>query len=191
MKFTIAVDVDETINNLMTKALEMCNKETGESFTIDDLTDYDLFACLPYEYAHAMKNIFLRKELWDSLSPSEDAQWGIKKLINKGYDVYLATATDPINFHWKVEWIKHYFPFVSSDNIIRINNKGLLHVDVMVDDCADYLTSNMICYRILVNKPWNKKTYAEAYGMRRCNNWSDIVQQVDEIYEFDKGLLGG
>ena len=182
-KFVIGVDIDDTINNLMKKTLEMYNQTYKTSYTMDDCTNYDFNQCFSHEVADRFKELFARKELWDSLSPVKNSQWALKKFVENGYDVYLTTATDPVNFAWKVDWVKRHFPFIPESNIIRINNKGLLKVDVLIDDFADQLISNIHCHRICVDKPWNKHVWDEVYGIYRRDSWSEIYEVVNKIYE--------
>lgn len=190
LKFVICVDVDGVINDLMEKTLNMHNEKYGSAYTEEDIVEYDLFKSFPYEHAENMIKLFKSKELWDSLKPVEKSQWGVKKLVDSGYDVYFATATDPINFAWKVDWLKKYFPFVKEDKIIKINNKGLLNCDILIDDSGDQLLSNKGCYRVCFNKPWNASLKDEVYGIRRANNWHEVVTHVCNIYDYDNSLIG-
>ena len=106
----IACDIDGCINNLVDKTLEMYNAETGKNIQISDITAYNFYDCLPKDDADGIIRLFQRKDLWDSLSPAHNSQKGLKTLINRGYKVYLATATDPNNFAYKTEWLCAYFP---------------------------------------------------------------------------------
>ena len=83
-KFTVALDCDEVLNNLIEKTLELYNAQHGTQLALDSFTDYDFYKCLPFEDAEALTAMFLKKELWDSLSPAPDSQWGVKKLIDSG-----------------------------------------------------------------------------------------------------------
>ena len=188
VKFIIGVDIDGTINNLMEKTIEMYNNRYGTHYTIDDCTNYDFNQCFPHEVADKFKEFFTCKELWDSLSPVKNSQWALKKFVEKGYDVYLTTATNPINFSWKIAWLKRYFPFIPEGNVIRINNKGLLNVDVLIDDCVDQLISNIHCHRICVDRPWNQDVWDEVYGFNRCGNWNEIYEVVNKIFEEERGV---
>ena len=76
------------------------------------------------------------------------------------------------------------FPFIDEKRIICIHNKSLLHVDVLVDDCAENLIStNPLVDRVLLDRPWNQSIHDDAYGIYRVHNWEEIVAQVDAIYK--------
>ena len=182
----IICDIDCVLNDLMDKTIELYNSRTGKNIKVSNIVAYDFNECLSKEDAEGFYELFKEKELWDSLLPFSDSQWGIKTLINEDHKVYLATATHPENFPWKVEWIKKYFPFINPDNIICIYNKGLLKCDVMIDDCIDNLTSN-ICERIVIDYPWNRDKEKEyIYDIHRAYSFKDVINIIHNIERRDR-----
>ena len=177
----IVCDIDGVLNNLMEKSLELYNSRNNKDIQIADITTYNFFDCLPCEDAKGIISLFREKRLWDSLKPLDGSQKVIKQLIKNGHKIYLATATDPINFEWKVEWLKQYFPSIPSDNIIRIMDKSLLKCDILIDDCLDNLTS-VTCERVLIDQPWNQSNTKDyAYGIWRIFEWCEIPHIINEI----------
>lgn len=177
----VCVDIDSVLNDLMPKSLALYNKRTGKNITMDQLTAYNLYECLNEEDSAGIIRLFEEEELWNSLMPLKGSQSGLQKLCNK-HDVYLATATHEINFKWKCDWIKKYFSFFDTNKIIRIKNKALLRCDIMVDDHLSNLINNIGCERVVLSYPWNislQKDY--TYSIYRCENWSDIVNTINEI----------
>lgn len=178
---TIVVDVDNILNNLTERALSIYNKRYGKSIQITDITAYNFHDCMQAEDADAIVELFQEKELWDSLSPLSGSQKGLKRLIDCGHDIYLATATHPNNFVWKVEWLKKYFPFISPSRIIRIVNKGLLTCDIMVDDCLGNLMT-CSCHRVTIDYPWNRdKNKSYVYDIHRAKSFSEVVDIINTI----------
>lgn len=177
----IVCDIDNILNNLAEKVIEVYNSYSKKKIQISDITSYNFYDCLPKEDADGIVSLFKEKSLWDSLKPLEGSQNGLKQLIKRGHHIYLATATDPINFAWKIAWIKQYYPFISEDNVIRIMDKSLLKADVIIDDCLDNLI-NSFAERVTLNYPWNQNELKDyAYGIRRADNWSDIVNIMIDI----------
>lgn len=177
----IMCDIDSVLNNLVEKTLLIYNSRNNKNIRIDDITSYNFYDCLPKEDADGIFELFKEKQLWDSLKPLEGSQSALKKIIKAGHCVYLATATDPMNFEWKVQWIRQYFPFISPDNIIRIVDKSLLKSDILIDDCLDNLIG-AFCERIVLDHPWNQsKSKDYAYSIRRAYRWSDIVNIIKDI----------
>lgn len=188
-KFVVCIDCDNTINNLCEQLLKMYNKKYSTSYSVEDINKYSLDEVFNPEIAARMHEMFLDKSLWDSLTPLEDSQKAIKALINRGYDVYIATATDYRNFEWKVEWFASHFPFIDEKKIIRIHDKSLLHADVLIEDCYDNLLDNKVASRILLDCPWNQSTKDDIYGINRAYNWKDIVRFVDNIFNGEQEWL--
>ncbi len=177
----ICVDIDNVLNNLTDQVITLYNSRFGKDIQISDMTTYNLFECLPQEDAYGITELFKEKELWDSLKPLPDSQWGINMLVNMGHKVYLATATHECNFEWKCNWISKFFPTIDIDDIIRIKNKGLLRVDVMIDDCLEQLINNT-CERICLDYPYNRSSSKEyAYDIYRASNWRDIIKYINNI----------
>lgn len=182
----IAVDIDNVLNNLAEKTLEFYNALSDKNIQMSDISTYNFAECLPQKEADGITELFKKYELWDSLTPLSDSQWGLKALVNMGHEIYLATATHPENFAWKVEWIEKYYPFIDTRNIIRIVNKSLLKCDVMIDDCLDNLIGNM-CERICFDYPWNRDASKDfAYDVIRVYNWKDIIDMIDNIERKDE-----
>lgn len=177
----IMCDVDGVLNDLVEKTLELYNSRYNKNIQISEITTYNFFECLSYEDAQGIISLFKEKSLWDSLKPLAGAQNAIKQLIKREHQVYLATATDPINFEWKIEWLKQYFPFIPSDNVIRIMDKSLLKCDVLIDDNLDNLI-NVFCDRIVLNQPWNQsQTKNYAYNIWRAYEWCEIPNIINNI----------
>lgn len=177
----ITFDIDSILNDLVPKTLTFYNTHNNKNIKMSDITTYNFYDCLPKEDADGIIALFKNKELWDTLQPLPRSQDGIKKLIKKGHQVYLATATDPANFCWKCDFIKRYFPSIPVDNIIRIMDKSMLKTDILVDDCLDNLI-NSLTSRICLDYPWNRSSSKDyAYDIRRAYTWNDIVNIIDNI----------
>ena len=177
----IVCDIDNILNNLAERTIEVYNSSTKKNIQLSDIISYNFYDCLSKEDADGIVSLFKNKSLWDSLKPLEGSQNGLKQLMKKGHRVYLATATDPINFEWKVAWLQQYLPFISEDNVIRIMDKSLLKADILIDDCLDNLI-NSFTERVVLDYPWNHNELKDyAYGIRRAYDWSDIVNIVNDI----------
>lgn len=181
-KFTVVTDIDNCCNNLIERLFEMYNERYSTNYTINDLTSYNLSDCFTMQTAQKMQDMFLEKELWDSLKPTEESEWALQAFINNGYKVYAATGTHHTNFPWKTEWFKKWYPFFNEKNIICIHDKSLLKCDVLIEDCYSNLTKSM-CERILIDRPWNQIDKDYIYGINRAYNWEEVVRFVNKIYK--------
>ena len=189
MKYKLIIDCDDVLLDLNSRVLQVFNEENGTDYTEDIFTDFDIYKCLPFELAEKYTALWLREDIWRSLSPVYHAQWGMKKLIDDGFEVFVATSTHYSNFVWKIELLQAYFPFIDSSKIICIKDKSLLHGDIMVDDCTANLISNLYCHRICLEKSWNQNVHDEAYGIHRCKTWDEIIDTIEKIYKEDQELM--
>lgn len=177
----ICFDIDNVINDLTEKTITLYNARNNKNIQMSDITTYNFYDCLSKDDADGIISLFKDKELWDSLKPLPYSQETLKKLIKQGHQIFLATATDPINFAWKCEWLSRYFSFIPTDNIIRIMDKSLLKIDVMVDDHLSHLINN-VCERVCLDYPWNQSTSKDyAYDIKRVYNWRDVVDIIKDI----------
>lgn len=189
MKYKLIIDCDDVLLDLNSRVLQVFNAENGTDYTEDIFTDFDIYKCLPFELAEKYTALWLREDIWRSLSPVYHAQWGMKKLIDDGFEVFVATSTHYSNFVWKIELLQAYFPFIDSSKIICIKDKSLLHGDIMVDDCTANLISNLYCHRICLEKSWNQNVHDEVYGIHRCKTWDEIIDTIQKIYKEDQELM--
>lgn len=189
MKYKLIIDCDDVLLDLNGRVLQVFNEENGTDYTEDIFTDFDIYKCLPFELAEKYTALWLREDIWRSLSPVYHAQWGMKKLIDDGFEVFVATSTHYSNFAWKIELLQAYFPFIDSSRIICIGDKSLLHGDIMVDDCTANLISNLYCHRICLEKSWNQNVHDEVYGIHRCKTWDEIIDTIQKFYKEDQELM--
>jgi 5'(3')-deoxyribonucleotidase len=177
----ICTDIDGVLNDLTPKVLGLYNSRTGKNIQISDITTYNFHECLPKEDADGIVTLFKEKELWDSLEPLSGAQKVLRQLANQGHRIIVATATDPVNFEWKINWLQKYFPFIPTDNVIRIMDKSLLRVDIMIDDHISNLIDN-VCERICLDYPYNRSTSKDyAYDINRVKYWDEIPNVIKDI----------
>lgn len=178
----IAVDFDNILNNLTEKTLEVYNDQSGKTIQAENLTSYNFYDCIDKTDADGMIKLFKNKILWDALTPIEGSREGLQKLIDAGHRVYIVTATAPENFAWKINWLKKYFPFFNTDNVIRMKDKSLFKCQVMIEDCLDQLIKNKLCNKVLLNYPWNQNESKDfVYDIYRCKSWPEILEAVNQI----------
>ena len=179
----VIVDFDNVLNNLTEGVIELYNSTSEKKVQISDLSSYNFYDCLDQESADKIVKLFKNKSLWDSLIPIEGAREGLQKLIDDGHKVYIATATAPENFQWKINWLKKWFPFFNTDNVIRIMDKSLLKCDILIEDNLDQIIKHKLCNRVVLDYPWNKNVDDFIYDIHRCTNWSEILDEINKIKE--------
>lgn len=179
----IAIDIDNTINNLQEAVTTLFNKHCGTNYSMEDFTEYNVENILPVKEAVIMKELYANESIYDFVRPIDGAQDGVQKLINDGHQVYFLTDAIPKNFYEKIQWVKHFFPFIDEAHIVSMKHKKLFKCDVMIEDNLENLISGHHYHRICMNYPWNTKVYDYVYDIQRCNCWEEIVNIVNKINE--------
>lgn len=182
----IAIDFDSTLFPTMEKVIEIYNKKNNTSVDLSQVTSYNLYNCFSEDVADELLSLFVDKATYNSLQPYKGSIKAAQSLVNKGHEVIIATATDVKNLEWKEKLLQRYFPFIPKENLIRIHNKKLLNVDVVIDDKLDNLTQTFaegVCY----SQPWNQdKDMDYIYSIYRVRNWGEIVNIMNEIERKNK-----
>lgn len=179
----IICDIDDTICNLQETVIKIFNKRYNTEYTLEDFHSFDIMDVLQVEEATKFKAIYGESGVYDLVKPFAGSQEGLRKLINDGHQVYLASNIVPETHSEKVAFIKRYFPFIDPSRIIAIKDKWLLRAEVMIEDNLDNLLAKPYYERVLMNRPWNQWSKDYVYGIYRCNNWSEIVAAVNKINE--------
>lgn len=184
--FRISIDFDETLFPTLGRVLEIYNKRNGTNLELSQITTYNLHDSLPADVADELLELFVDKSVYDCLQPYKGAVRAVKTLIEQGHEVYVATSADVKNIEWKEELLQKHFPFIPKNNLIKIHNKALLNVDILVDDKMDNLTQTF-ADRICFNQPWNIDEGKDfAYSIYRIHHWGEINNIINDIERKDK-----
>lgn len=180
----IYIDVDDTIEDLLFAWCTYLNTKYDLYIDPNDAKEWDvtkLFTTLTHKQIYGA---LYDDELWKSVKPIAGAPKYIKKLMDDGFDVYLATATHAAQFKIKLdEVIFKYFPFIHEDHIITIHNKQLLRGLVLVDDYVENL-KNSDYYGILFESYYNKSTdLSNLENVYMVSSWKDCYKKIHEIYD--------
>ena len=182
----IAIDFDSTLFPTMERVIEIYNKKHNTSIDMSEITMYNLHDSFPADVADELIELFVEKEVYSSLQPYKGAIRAVKTLVEQGHEIYIATSTDVRNMEWKEESLQKHFPFIPKKNLIRIHNKSLLNVDVLVEDKLDNLKSTF-AERICFNQLWNQDEEVDwVYSIYRIHHWGEIINVIQNIERKDK-----
>lgn len=171
-KYTILCDCDSTIENLEVAWNNWLNKKYNLSVKIEDWTDWDLQHHFPSLTKEQIFEPLLIPDFWKEVTPKPDAQKYLKKLWDKGFPIYIVTASHPQSIEAKYKYVlKPHFPFIPFNNIIFAHNKQLLNGWYLIDDGLHNFGGN---YKgLLYDCPWNRKEI-NLPNIRRVHNWKAI-----------------
>lgn len=177
----IAIDFDEVLFPTLDKVVEIYNKRRGTNIELSQITTYSLYDSFPADIADELLELFVDKTVYDNLQPYKGATRAVQTLIERGNEIYIATATDVRNMEWKEELLRRYFPFIPKNNLIRIHNKKLLNVDILIEDNLDNLTQTF-ADRICFDHPWNRDDVKDfSYEIYRIKGWGEVVETINNI----------
>lgn len=185
----IILDQDQVICDWMQRILEWYNEDKKTAFTKKDIKAWNVVMNLGEHSEDFLRSAMRYPELYRDLDAIEGAIKGIKKLIDDGHDVIIATAVPKcagIAYHGKLEWIRRNMPFFPLNNFVAIQRKDLLMGDVLLDDGIHNLvpfakTGKMT---VVFDCPWNEGFEGAT---RRVKHWNEFLSFIDEVKgQFDK-----
>lgn len=167
VKLTIAVDVDDTIADLLGAWINAYNKGENESVVPEDIFDWDLNKALRElmrqrlvrtapdasgtDIERAVNSLYvpdriytyLTPELYDHVLPIRGARGAVEKMRSAGHRVVFATsstgASMPAKLHWLERW-GFLTPQRFQPDYITVSDKALVRADVLIDDRVKNVT---------------------------------------------------
>lgn len=186
-KLTIFVDMDDVLTDLLTPWLHRLNKISSYTHTSEDINVWDMRKHYPDVSPAILYGMLDDWYFWENVKPIEGAYTYLKKIVEDGHNVKIATASSPHSFYEKVtKCLLKHFDFIPSKDVICINDKSLLRGDVLIDDYHENLRKFQ-GVRILKNAPYNKDCDDVCYHFR-ADNWKIIYEIVKELSNIDEML---
>ena len=176
----LGIDLDDTISNLVDVWIEKYNLDYNDNVSINDIKSWDIG-----DYTKSGKDFYKYLgdgKIFKNLSIKDGAAEVIEKLCENN-EVYIVTANASYNIGVcddKVNFIKKFMPFFPIKNIIFINNKSLLDLDVLIDDGLHNL-EGFKGVPVVFERPWNED---ESLGRGfRILEWNDMIFEMIEMIE--------
>lgn len=178
-RLTILVDMDDTIENLLDAWLKYLNSKYNTSYIKEDIKDWNVASYFPMAGENEVFAPLLTDEFWTTVTPKEDAQIVLKKLIDEGHSVHIVTASGYQSLSSKMENLlfKH-FPFLRWSDVIITNNKQMIKGDILIDDAPHNLLGGSY-QGILMDMPHNRWFDEKSHDIIRVNSWYEILHIID------------
>lgn len=170
MRKRIAIDMDETICDTLSRHLDWYNKEFQQSLTKADLYATKLYQKVPIAHLARVKAYPDMPAFFADIPPCEQAIEVIREL-HESYDIVIATAAmeHPTSFAAKYDWLVTHLPFLSPMNFIFCGRKNVVQADYLIDDSSRHF-EGFVGQGILFSSPHN---LAES-GHVRVNDWLEV-----------------
>ena len=177
---TVCVDMDDTIENLLSAWITCLNNNYGTSVSYKDITEWEMKKIFPTLTENEIFSPLKDMGLWEKVSPKKDAQMYLKKLIDEGYNVYICTASHYDTVALKMtQVLKQHFPYIDWRKIIVAHDKQMIRCDVMIDDYIGNLLGGSYM-KILMDAPYNRGF--DKDGIFRVHDWKEIYALIHKYY---------
>ena len=173
MKNIIAIDVDDTVLDLMSTWLSLYNAEFNDNLKREQITDWNISQFVKSEAKDRMYEYIEYPDVFYGSLPIENSLQGINLLKSLGNRIVYITANNPENckYHWLVE---NGFLDNKEDFICALD-KSLIYCDYMIDDKYENII-NSWGFGTLFNQSWNLQyEYSD-----RATDWDDIIKMIEE-----------
>lgn len=181
----IAIDIDNTIIRTTATLVHYINERLPVNLKMSDITTYSIESALPEQYRWIVEAGFRDKLMWKEVTLLPSAVEVIELLYNEGHDIWFATSSLPENLRKKINHLSRNLPFFPENFVwrhtINLQDKSLLNVDVLIDDCLGYLLHPDRKYvSIVLDYPWNQ-TEGNIPNLLRAYSWWSIYDNIKLI----------
>ena len=178
----IGIDCDNIICNTTESVLAQHYADTGEKLTLDDIKTYYTENYVSDDYKDDFHLIFYKKEMWKRVKVIPHCVEVIKRLHDRGEEIYFVTSTEPQNITKKARFLQRTFPFLDIRKcLITTHCKQMIKCDLLIDDYEMNLINGSYL-GILMDYPWNRNfDDASDDNIYRVNNWLEVEPMIEYI----------
>ena len=178
---TILIDMDDTIEQLLQAWVERCNKKYGYQTAYEDIHDWNVAKAYPGLTREQVYGITYEPGFWGSVEPIPGAADALLRLMEKGHELFIVTATEYEHLYEKMhDLLFRYFPFLTWNQVIVTSRKQMIRGDVLIDDGPHNLIGGEYI-KLLYDAPHNREFDAEGNGMIRVHNWMEIEAVIERL----------
>lgn len=185
--------MDEVLAQWLEKVVRYYNEDYGTSFTRNDIQTWDVCLNLGPGSETALRSYMRYDRFYDDLEPMPGALEGVKKLVDDGHDVMIATAVPKsatMAYSGKVAWLHRFMPFFPINNFMATQRKYLLAscADVLLDDGMHNIIpwAKMGKPAVIFDAPWNQTDSPDAAAqdltglpIQRIKHWNEFLKLID------------
>lgn len=180
----IGIDCDNVVCNTTESVLAQHYADTGEKLTLDDIKGYYIENYVGDDYKDDFHLIFFKKEMWKRVQVLPHCVEVVKRLHDKGNEIYFVTSTEPQNVAKKARFLQRTFPFLDiRKRLITTHCKQMIKCDLLIDDCIDNVL-NADYVSILLDYPWNSTAIfddASNDKIYRVFDWTQVEPMIEYI----------
>ena len=184
----IGIDCDNVVCDTTFATLTQHYADTGEKLTLDDIKGYYIENYVGDDYKDDFHLIFYKKEMWKRVKVIPHCVEVIKRLHDRGDEIYFVTSTEPQNITKKARFLQRTFPFLDIRKcLITTHCKQMIGVDILIDDYEMNLINGSY-FGILMDYPWNRNfDDASDDKIYRVFDWTQVEPMIDYIQTLKNG----
>lgn len=180
-RLTVLVDMDDTIESLLSAWVERLNRSFGTEVNPDEVSEWDISKSFPTLTKEQVYSPLLCDDFWYSVMPIDGASDALQQLIADGHRVLIVTTSAYQTLRTKMDVVLFgYFPFLTWNDVIITSHKQLVRGDVLVDDGVHNLEGGDYM-KVLMDAPHNRSYDAEANDMIRVKNWGEAYSIITNL----------
>lgn len=180
-KYKIGIDLDVTLNNLNHVWVSRYNKDYNDN--LEYFKEWKVENCVKKECGKKIFDYLKEPGFFYNLDIQPNAKEVVNFLSEK-YELFIVTAYQPETCLDKANWVEKYGLNIKRENIIFINNKGLLKLDYLIDDGIHNFES-FTGKGLLFSDRQNEK-YPLFPNMVRVNGWNNIKKYFQNELRIEK-----
>ena len=170
----IGIDLDSTLNTLGTAWAKWIAAVTGKPFTTANMTQWDIKKVSGL--GNRVYDFFHIEEMFEKLECQPWSQPVTEKLSEgHKHELFVVSSCLGGDYVQKQKWLARHFPWIKKRNFIACSHKGLLNLDVLIDD-GEHNFKGFKGKRLLFDQPWNQITTEP--DLIRVNGWHFVPQQL-------------
>lgn len=180
-RLTVLVDMDDTIESLLSAWVERLNRSFGTDVKPDEVSEWDISKSFPTLTKEQVYSPLLCDDFWYSVMPIDGASDALQQLIADGHRVLIVTTSAYQTLRTKMDVVLFgYFPFLTWNDVIITSHKQLVKGDVLVDDGVHNLEGGDYM-KVLMDAPHNRSYDTEANGMVRVKSWGEAYSVITNL----------
>lgn len=186
MPLKIAIDLDNVVITTTETLISFINERLPVNLKMEDITSYSIEAALPQQYRWIVDCGFRSKDMWREVQVMPYAANIIKQLYDEGHEIFFATSSLPENLRKKINHLSrnmHLPKDYVERHTININDKYLLNVDVLIDDCPEHIgNAKRNYYSVVFDYPWNRGNDIDKLPcVTRVKDWIGAYEAIKII----------
>lgn len=181
--FTVLIDLDSTVYDLLTPWLEWYNRNYNDSLRLQDIDRWSWHEICKPECGTKLYSFLNKKGLFSSLKPFDGALEAIREVHALGIkQVFCSTIVGTTGAREKEDAIIRDFPFLGKASLVLVGkDKDLVKGDVLVDDGPHNL-KNFSGFKVLARLQDTKYCYEYDYKIDDILlTWSDYPEIIQNL----------